>query len=165
MLKLKLQYLGHLMKRGNSLEKSLMLGKIEGRRRRGRQRMRQLDGITDSMSLSFEQTLGGGQGSLACWSPWGRKQLDTTDWLNWTELLNNEDILKQVLSFLVKINCWIKQANCRTSWQFLRLSLLIPDLWPSHVHISSAWKAEVRAPVLSSHIPACAFLPVCLITT
>ena len=52
MLKLKLQYLGHLMRRADSLEKTLMLGKIEGRRRRGRQRMRWLDGITDLMSLS-----------------------------------------------------------------------------------------------------------------
>ena len=49
MLKLKLQYFGHLMRRANSLQKTLMLGKIEGRRRRGRQRMRWLDGITDTM--------------------------------------------------------------------------------------------------------------------
>ena len=53
MLKLKLQYFGHLMQRADSLEKTLMLGKIEGRRRRGRQRMRWLDGITDSMYMSL----------------------------------------------------------------------------------------------------------------
>ena len=51
MLKLKLQYFGHLIRRTNSLEKTLMLGKIEGRRRRGQQRMRWLDGITDSMDI------------------------------------------------------------------------------------------------------------------
>ena len=55
MLKLKLQYFGHLMRRADSLEKTLMLGKIEGRRRRGRQRMRRLDGITDSMGLSLNR--------------------------------------------------------------------------------------------------------------
>ena len=55
MLKLKLQYFGHLMRRTDSLEKTLMLGKTEGGRRRGRQRMRQLDGITDSMDMSLSE--------------------------------------------------------------------------------------------------------------
>ena len=80
MLKLKLQYFGHLMQRANSFIKTLMLGKIEGRRRRGRQRMRWLDGIVNSMDIS-EQTQGEseGQGSLACCSPWGHKESDTTE--------------------------------------------------------------------------------------
>ena len=79
MLKLKLQYFGHLMRRTNSLEKTLMLGKIEGRRRRDWQRMRWLDGITNSTGKS-EQALGDGegQGSPACCSPWGRKGSDMT---------------------------------------------------------------------------------------
>ena len=70
-LKQKLQYFGHLMQRANSLEKTLMPGKTEGRRRRGQQRMRWLDGITDSMDMSFCKTLeeSEGRGSLACCSP------------------------------------------------------------------------------------------------
>ena len=115
LLKLKLQYFGHLMRRVDSLEKSLMLGGIGGRRRRGWQRMRWLDGITNSMDVSlsefreleekgttedemagwhhrldgreFEWTLGvDGQGGLACCDSWVCKESDTTEWLNWTEL-------------------------------------------------------------------------------
>ena len=79
MLKLKLQYSGHLMGGANSLEKTLMLGKIEGGRRRGRQEMRRLDSITDPMDVN-EQTLGdgGAGGSLTCCSPRGCKELDVT---------------------------------------------------------------------------------------
>ena len=74
MLRLKLQYFGHLMHRTDLLEKTLMLGKIEGGRGRGRQRMRWLDGITDLMDI--EQTLedSAGQGSLECCSAWGSQR-------------------------------------------------------------------------------------------
>ena len=83
MLKLKLQSFGHLMQRANSLEKTLMLGKIEGRRS-GWQRMRWLDGITDSMDMSLSelQELVMGQGSLACCDSWGHKESDMTEQLN-----------------------------------------------------------------------------------
>jgi len=81
MLKLKLQYFGHLMQRTDPFEKTLMLGKIEGRRRQGGQSMRWLDGITDLMDTEFEQAPGVGetQGSLACCNPWGHKESDTTE--------------------------------------------------------------------------------------
>ena len=74
-LKLKLQYSGHLMWRADSFEKSLMFGNIEGRRRGGRLRMRWLDSNSDSMDMYF----GEGQGSLACCSPRGCKELDMTE--------------------------------------------------------------------------------------
>ena len=85
-LNLKLQSLGHLMQRTDSLEKTLMLGKIECKRRRGWQRITWLDGH------EFEQTPGDseGQESLGCWSPWGCKELDMT------ERLNNNTLMKRL---------------------------------------------------------------------
>ena len=77
MLKMKLQYFGHLMQKTDSLEKTLMLGQIEDRRRRGQQRMRWLDGITNSLDMSLS-TLG----SLVCCSPWDHKDSDMTEQLN-----------------------------------------------------------------------------------
>ena len=84
MLKLKLQYFGHLMRRTDSLEKPLMLGKIEGRRRRGQQRMRWLDGITDSidMSLSKFQEMVKDREAWRATNSWGHKESDTTKQLN-----------------------------------------------------------------------------------
>ena len=87
MLKLKLQYFGHLMRRADSLEKTLTLGKIEGRRRKGTED--DLIGWHHRHSgHEFEQTLGDseGLGSLVCCSPWGRKELDMTEPLNLTEV-------------------------------------------------------------------------------
>ena len=78
MLKLKLQYSGHLMGRVDSLEKTLLLGGIGGRRRRGRQRMRWLDGITDLMDVSLTGVCDGQRG-LACCDSWGPKESDTTE--------------------------------------------------------------------------------------
>ena len=125
MLKLKLQYFGHLMRRADSLEKTLMLGGTEGRRRRGRQRMRWLDGITNSLDVESEWTpgVGDGQGGLACCDSWGRKELDTTEQLNWTES-----------SQLFRSNWSPGPIN----FNFLPLHWWIPSLF-TRVFITSLW--------------------------
>ena len=117
MLKLKLQCFGHLMRRVDSLEKTLMLGGIEGRRRRGWQRMRWLDGITSAMSgHEFGWTLGvgDGQGGLACCDSWGRKESDTTERLNWTDDHNNT----------------IKEATRKSLWH--KTSHYCSHIWDGH---------------------------------
>ena len=91
MLKLKLQYFGHLMWRADSLEKTLMLGKTEGRRR-GWQRRRWLDGMTDSMDMNLNQPRHSeGQGSLVCWTPWGCKESDMSEPLNNNDFQEREE--------------------------------------------------------------------------
>ena len=108
MLKLKLQYSGHLLQRADSSEKTLMLGGIGGRRRRGWQRMRWLDGITDSMDMSLselrELVQQGGQGVLTCCDSWGHKESDTIEWLNW------------LTDWLTRLN-----SNSSSSWPQLEI--------------------------------------------
>ena len=84
MLKLKLQYFGHLMWRTDSFEKTMMLGKIEGKSRKGWQRMRWLDGVTDSVNMSLSKLRELVMDREAC-RPWGHKESDRTEQLNWTE--------------------------------------------------------------------------------
>ena len=101
MLKLKLQYFGHLMWRTDSLEKTLMLGNSEGRRNRRWQRMRWLDGCHHRLDgKDCEQALGvgDGQGSM-CYSPWGHKASGMTEWLNWLKYMLNSTFLSQIRFF------------------------------------------------------------------
>ena len=87
MLRLKLQHFGHLLRRANSLEKTLMLGNIEGRRRRGQEdEMVGWHHWLSGHGFGWTVGVGDGQGGLACCGSWGHKESDMTEWLNWTEL-------------------------------------------------------------------------------
>ena len=100
MLKLKLWYFGHLMQRVDSLEKTLMLGGIGGRRRRGRQdEMAGWHHWLDGRESEWTPGVGDGQGGLVCCGSWGHKELDTTERLNWSELNHNS---KRFWSILYK---------------------------------------------------------------
>ena len=99
MLKLKCQYFGHLMWRADSLENTLMLGKIEGRRRWGRRKMRWYHRL-DGHGFGWTLGIGDGQEGLACYASWGRTESDTTEWLSWTEL-NRGGFVR-----FVQIGCW-----------------------------------------------------------
>ena len=133
MLKLKLQYFGHLMRRADSFEKTLMLGKTEGRRRRGRQRMRWLVGITDTMDMSLgEPGAGNRQGGLACCGWWGRKR--GHDWateLNWTEVYSMPTFWRD---FIIS-RCWFCQ----------KLSLYLLR-WLYGFYLSVYWSEKAMAP-------------------
>jgi len=105
-------WLGHLMRRADSFEKTLMLGKIEVRRRRGRQRMRWHHWL-NRHGFEWTPEVGDGQGGLVCSSSWGCKESDTTEWLNWTEL-KNATILSFLMSFDKRIHSHKHTCNQHT---------------------------------------------------
>ena len=110
MLKWKSQYFGRLMWRADSLENTSMLGKAEGKRRRGQQRMRWLDGIIDSMDLSLsklQEMLKDMEGGMVCCSPWGCKQSDTTEQLNH----------KAMWILLRSLRCHVHCSSHQTQWR------------------------------------------------
>ena len=123
MLKLKLQYSGYLMRRADSFEKTLMLGKIDGRRRRGRQRMRWLRGITNSTDMSlrklWELLMERG---LACCGSRGHKESDTTERLNWTEL----NVIKEME--LLSLPWWFRGWDAMLPSQVVGVQPLVREL-------------------------------------
>ena len=136
------------MQRTDSLEKTLMLGGIGGRRRRGRQRMRWLDGITDSMDMSlskFQELVGDKQGGLVCCSPWGRKESDTTKRLNW-------------ICTLSEIYMWFIRKKFCVLCSFLKVaiqpSFRLVGLVPEHCTNTACSRTQIFKSVYShTYIP------------
>ena len=131
MFMLKLQYFGHLMWRADSFEKTLMLGKIESRRRRGGQRMKWLDGITDRMDMGLgglwelvmdrEAWRAAVHGHNSCCSSWGRKESDMTELLNWTELKDYTSRMFLIFFSLRTSKIFFKKGNKKEIKPYMKI--------------------------------------------
>ena len=153
MLKLKLQHFGHLMWRADTLEKTLMLGKIEGRGRRGVTEDEMVGWYHRLNGHEFEQTPGDGegQGSLECCSPWGCKELDTTEWLN-NKCQHGRRICCHCLHGLLHI-----LAISPLPWEsfVLQLYLWLQGVWLAlgYFYIPGKMEAAVATVPLAWHLP------------
>ena len=141
MLKLKLQYFGYFMRRVDSLEKTLMLGGIGGRRRRGRQdEMAGWHHQLDGREFEWTPGVGDGQGSLACCDSWGCKESDTTERLNWTELNRTSVLITVVYSVVWSQGAWY----CQLLLFFLKIALTIQCLFYFHTHYKNFCSSSVK---------------------
>ena len=150
MLKLKLQYFDHMMWRIYSLEKTLRLGKIEGGRRRGWQRTRWLDGITDSMDMNFgelrELVMDGRPGIC---SPWGQKKSDTSEWLNWTDWITVDNISSEPGKDFVAVKVYLSG----------HVGIFVPLCLNSKVHGRNLLQGVLTVGSLLSPAPLFKFCP------
>ena len=167
MVKLKLQHFGHLMQRADSLEKTLILGKIEDRRRMGRQRMRWLwHHWLNGHEFAQAPGVGNGQGSLASCSPWVSKESDTTERLNGTELNFESTSSPQIDSNKPITYSWAsyfldttKSVSC-SPWLFTLFLNAIP-VWPFVAEFSS-YRVWVHMPNMLLLISSVQYYMLCV---